>query len=389
MIPIELSTRGDYFVDQGNSFAYKLLQKVEQEEDSDFTLSPLSLNLAFGMLIEGAEQGQILDSVCKVLGFEEGGRTDIRDYCSTMMKRLPEMDKLSSISMSNLVVTNNDLGNTDQSFQAAVHNYYYNSYVKGLPFSYKKGVLDYVNNWGYENSNKKIRETIKESDFDNLSTAILVNTLYFKGQWANYFKRSKTTEENFTTERKDVKKVKMMKQEGYFAIGSFNNVNVLRMLYGNGAFVFDVLLPNDGISGVREVINSMILCRGEYERFLSSRKVDVWLPKFESSGRIQLEKILKEMGMGAAFEKAWLKLLDNNITESNINNVFQVSSIKIDEAGTEAAAVSVITTALGAANPGINEPQTCIFHADRPFVYTIRESSTGAVLFAGVYRGEK
>lgn len=388
LIPIELSTRGGDFVDHGNSFAFKLLQKVEQEEKSNFTLSPLSLSLAFGMLIEGAEDGPILDSVCKVLGYEEGGRQDIKEFCSTMMKRLPEMDKMSTVSMSNLVVTNNDIASPDKAFQTAVSNYH-NSYLKSLPFLNKQRVCDYINNWGYENSNKMIKETIKESDFNSLTTAILVNSLYFKGQWANYFKKSKTENESFTTEQGDVKKVKMMKQEGIFEMGSFENTSILRMPYGNGAYVFDVFLPWDDALGVKDVIKSIMSLGGEYSHSLYKRKVDVWLPKFEGSLRIDLEKILKEMGMETAFEEAWLKILDvNDKPESSISKCFQMSSIKVDETGTEAAAESVITAALGASSSSFNEPQTYVFHADRPFVYTISETSTGAVLFSGVYRGE-
>ena len=384
LVPIELTTKGKSFVANGNTFAYKLLQKVEEQEAGSFTLSPLSLNLAFGLLIEAAEEGDVLDEVCEVLGFKDGGREEIREYCTTMLNRLPEMDKLSKVMMSNLVVTNSRFGKTNPAFEKAAVDFY-GALVRNMSFRPKQEVVGFVNDWAYEHTEKMIREVLGEDDVQDATTAVLANALYFNGKWASRFKKEDTSGETFRPESGKSKKVEMMKQKEQFSIGETEKATVLRLPYGNKAYAMNVFLPKGG-STVREVINE--LAKGDPHIFWNSSEVDVWLPKFANSEkRILLTGILSNLGMTDAFGETWLKIFSEDIL-SNIGNVFQVSSIDVSESGTEAAAVTVITT-FGSNGPVADIPQrTYVFHADHPFVYTITETSTGAVLFAGVYRGE-
>ena len=384
LVPIELTTKGKGFVENGNTFAYKLLQKVEEQEAGSFTLSPLSLNLAFGLLIEAAEKGDALDEVCEVLGFKDGGREEIRQYCTTMLSRLPEMDKLSKVLMSNLVITNSRFGKTNPAFEKAAVDFY-GALVRNMSFRPKQEVVGFVNDWAYEHTEKMIREVLGEDDVQDATTAVLANALYFNGKWASRFKKEDTSGETFRPESGKSKKVEMMKQKEQFSIGETEKASVLRLPYGNKAYAMNVFLPKGG-STVREVINE--LAKGDPHIFWNSSEVDVWLPKFANSEkRILLTGILSNLGMTDAFGETWLKIFSEDIL-SNIGNVFQVSSIDVSESGTEAAAVTVITT-FGSNGPVADIPQrTYVFHADHPFVYTITETSTGAVLFAGVYRGE-
>ena len=383
LVPIELTTRGKGFVENGNTFAYKLLQEVEAQQAGSFTLSPLSLNLAFGLLLEAAEEGEVLDEVCEVLGFKDGGREEVRQYCTTMLSRLPEMDKLSKVLMSNLVVTNSQIGKTDPAFEKAAVDFY-DALVRNMSFRPRQEVVRFVNDWAYEHTEKMIREVLSEGDLSDMTTAVLANALYFNGNWTNRFKKNDTSKETFKPESGKSKKVEMMKQKEQFSIGGIENASVLRLPYGNKAFAMDVYLPREDRS-VREVIDE--LAQGAPRIFWSSGEVDLWLPKFGNSGRIELETILKEMGMSAAFESDWLKLFsEENL--SAIQKVFQVSSIDVSENGTEAAAVTVTGGWFTYDGETPTKPKTFVFHADHPFVYTITETTTGAILFAGVYRGE-
>ena len=123
LVPIELpaATRG--FVSGGNDFSFRLLQQVEKGTEDSFLISPLSLSMAFGLLVESAVEGPVLDEVTETLGFGKGGRENIRAYCSTLMKRLPEMDKLSKVRLANLVLTNRDYGKTNAAFEQMALEY--------------------------------------------------------------------------------------------------------------------------------------------------------------------------------------------------------------------------------------------------------------------------
>ena len=110
--------------------------------------------------------------------------------------------------------------------------------------------------------------------------------------------------------------------------------------------------------------------------------VDLWLPKFETKYHIKLNDILSAMGMPSAFDDKSADFKAMSDYALCLSFVQQDAVIKVDEEGTEAAAVSAAgmmkATSVG---PG----ERVVFHADHPFIYLITESSSGAVLFAGRY----
>ena len=384
LVPIELPAGTRSFVEGGNDFAFNLLQRVEKGTEGSFLISPLSVGMAFGLLVESAEEGAVLDAVTETLGFGKGGRENIRAYCSTMMERLPEMDKLSKVRLANLVLTNRDFGKTNAAFEQMALDYY-DALVKNLSFGQPKVIVDLVNAWASEKTEGMIPEAIKESDLSPQTTAVLANALYFNGKWTNRFQKSDTAKEDFTPEGGKRVKVDMMKQEETFSAATCKEGTALRLPYGNKAFEMTVILPNEGVG-----VDGMVARLAKDRSWLSdcsAVKTDLWLPKFKLSPmRTELNDILSDMGMRDAFYATWLDLLDGGGAESTISKVFQTATIDVDESGTEAAAVTVITAKITSPGPGMSGP--LVFHADRPFIFTISESSTGAILFAGVYRGE-
>lgn len=384
LVPIELPAGTRSFVEGGNDFAFNLLQRVEKGTEGSFLISPLSVGMAFGLLVESAEEGAVLDAVTETLGFGKGGRENIRAYCSTMMERLPEMDKLSKVRLANLVLTNRDFGKTNAAFEQMALDYY-DALVKNLSFGQPKVIVDLVNAWASEKTEGMIPEAIKESDLSPQTTAVLANALYFNGKWTNRFQKSDTAKEDFTPEGGKRVKVDMMKQEETFSAAACKEGTALRLPYGNKAFEMTVILPNEGVG-----VDGMVARLAKDRSWLSdcsAVKTDLWLPKFKLSPmRTELNDILSDMGMRDAFYATWLDLLDGGGAESTISKVFQTATIDVDESGTEAAAVTVITAKYSSPGPGMSGP--LVFHADHPFIFTISESSTGAILFAGVYRGE-
>ena len=245
LVPIELPAETRSFVEGGNDFAFNLLQRVEKGTEGSFLISPLSVGMAFGLLVESAEEGAVLDAVTETLGFGKGGRENIRAYCSTMMERLPEMDKLSKVRLANLVLTNRDFGKTNAAFEQMALDYY-DALVKNLSFGQPKVIVDLVNAWASEKTEGMIPEAIKESDLSPQTTAVLANALYFNGKWRNRFQKSDTAKEDFTREGGKRVKVDMMKQEETFSAATCKEGTALRLPYGNKAFEMTVILPNEG-----------------------------------------------------------------------------------------------------------------------------------------------
>ena len=371
--PIELSSRTKSFVSEGNRFAFQLLQEVERQEGKSFMVSPLSLNLALGMLLESAPQCDDADKVMDMLGYPEGSREEISEYADLMMERLPHMDKKTTVSMANLAVTNSDKGKINPDFAQSAQTYYH-ALTESMSFSNPGKVAERVNGWAYERTEKMIPEVIGESEVKDW-TFLLANALYFKGKWIAPFEKGQTADERFHSgSGKDIQ-VKMKKSDkiGY---GENNACQAVNLSYGNGAFSMQVYLPKAGI----DVEGLLYSPENITSLPFSLHEVDLWLPRFSIEKKVDLKDILESMSGGAILRCPYY-VLD---VPSVLSAAFQAASIKVDEEGTEAAAVTVVGGKLMDAPQG----KKAVFHADRPFVFTITETSTQAVLFAGVYRGE-
>ncbi len=372
--PIELSSRTKSFVSEGNRFAFQLLQKVERQEGKSFMVSPLSLNLALGMLLESAPQCEDADKVMDMLGYPEGSREEIREYADLMMERLPRMDKKTTVSMANLAVTNSDKGKINPDFAQSAQTYYH-AQTESMSFSNPGKVAERVNDWAYERTEKMIPEVIGESEVKDW-TFLLANALYFKGKWIAPFEKGQTADERFHSgSGKDIQ-VKMMKKSDKIGYGENNACQAVDLPYGNGAFSMQVYLPKAGI----DVEGLLYSPENITSLPFSLHEVDLWLPRFSIEKKVDLKDILESMSGGAILRCPYY-VLD---APSVLSAAFQAASIKVDEEGTEAAAVTVVGGKLTDAPQG----KKAVFHADRPFVFTITETSTQAVLFAGVYRGE-
>ena len=145
-----------------------------------------------------------------------------------------------------------------------------------------------------------------------------------------------------------------------------------------------VIFGSDGIEGCSHSVFEIISNSIDEAREGYGTLINVWLPPFESKYHIQLNDILCDMGMPRSFGPAaqFKPMSDDALWLSFVQ---QDAVIKVDEEGTEAAA---ITSAGMLGATAIPEPPRVIdFHCDHPFLYLITENSTGTILFAGKFSG--
>jgi serpin B len=139
-----------------------------------------------------------------------------------------------------------------------------------------------------------------------------------------------------------------------------------------------IFLPREGktIADVLAAINGQNWQFRSYDSYI----VDLKMPRFKTDAELNLVPVMKALGLSTAFtDAAEFPYLGNR--PFAIGDMFQKAVISLDEAGTEAAA---ITMASGATSV----PREVNFHANRPFFYIISELSTGAIFFIGQYMGE-
>ena len=203
---------------------------------------------------------------------------------------------------------------------------------------------------------------------------MLVNTVYLKSAWADAFGKYFTCMEEFTcadgsTAYKDMMKAK--DRYRYFE----DEDSKLVVVPLRGGLYFVAVLGDDS-----DWMEQYALARYD--------DVDLWLPKLDTESEFGEETLLgylAQRGAEDAFSPAKADFSGMSETAWYIQSMLQKARIKTDEGGLEAAAVTAIVYALGAAPGEFVEPQYKEFHADRPFTYYITAGSAYAplVVFAG------
>ncbi len=377
---ISLTRTEQELVKGSNDFAFNLFRKVTSQKSE--IVSPISITYALGMLNNGAV-GETQAEINKVLGFGDAGADGINDFCRKMLSEAPNLDKLTKVMIANTIYMNKGYQLYPDFITKA--NTCYDAEPETRDF-FDGQTRDVINKWGNDHTEGMIPEVLSEEEFDPLAVSYLLNAIYFKGAWAEKFDKGNTKDETFTTETGKEKQVPMMHQEHVFNYTEDETCQMLSLPYGNNAYSMTILLPKEGktINDVAQTLTTETWQKRKLR--MGGVNVDVKLPRFESQSDLKLTEIMSALGMPKAFTpKADFSNFCN--VPTYIGLMKQVAKIKLNEEGTEAAAVTVIMMC-GANIGGPSEPQRIKFHATRPFLYVISEQSTGAIFFIGQYMGD-
>lgn len=369
---IELTEGERQLIASNNDFAFNLFRKVRGETSS--IVSPLSITYALGMMNNGAT-GKTQQEINETLGFGEAGADGINAFCQKMLTEAGTLDEKTKALISNTIFVNEGKGCYLQDDFIAKASEFYNAQPQSRNF-FDGETMDVINQWANDHTEGMIPKVLDESSFNPWAVSYLLNALYFKGVWSEPFDVAETKEEAFG----GGSAVPMMHNyvECEYAENSLYQTIVLP--YGNGAYRMKIFLPREGKT-IDDVLNT--LNSNNWKTKGQQYGVDLKLPRFETENNINLVNTMSDLGMPTAFTAAaefpYLCINKNDIF---IGNMFQFAKIKLDEQGTEAAAVTVIE----ATDTGIGPEAD--FHATRPFFYIISEQSTGAIFFIGQYTGE-
>ena len=367
---IELTDGERQLIASNNDFAFNLFRKARGNEST--VLSPLSITYALGMLNNGAD-GQTLQEINQTLGFGEAGADAINAFCQKMLIEACTLDDKTKALIANTIFVNEGLGYRLQDGFVKKANDYYSAQPQNRDFGDGE-TMDVINQWANDHTEGMIPSVLDEDTFDPSVVSYLLNALYFKGAWSSPFDVAETKEENFG----GGEAVPMMhKPYTDFEYTENDFYQAVNLPYGNGAYRMSIFLPREGktIGNVLDVLNG-----SNWQVKGYTYKVDLKLPRFETETNLNLVEIMSALGMPTAFTgEAEFPYFCN--TSVFIGNMLQVAKIKLDEQGTEAAAVTVIEMTGGM-------PKTVEFHANRPFLYVISEQSTGSIFFIGQYMGK-
>ena len=373
-------TRGELeMVNHSNEFAFNLFRTAQDEKKSQI-LSPISITYALGMLNNGAG-GETQEQINKVLGFGDTGADSINVFCYKMLKIAPTLDPLTKVMIANTIYMNKDYVLKQEFVEKA--NAFYNAKPETRDFHDGK-TINVINQWASDHTEQMITEVLDEDSFNPDAVSYLLNAIYFKGSWTSKFDKAETVSEIFEHAGPDKNLVMppMMHQQASFDYGETADYQALRLPYGNGSFVMTVLLPKAQTNAVPTVPTAETW--QQLNQRMHGCTVDVKLPRFETTTNIDLKAIMTALGMPNAFDYQKADFSNFCNTPTYIGLMKQVAKIKLDEEGTEAAAVTVIGMDNGEMTGG---PSIVTFHANHPFLYVISEKQTGAVFFIGQYTG--
>ncbi len=356
-----------------NAFALDLYAKLRTAEGNLF-FSPYSVSSALAMTFAGA-RGQTATEMAGVLHFTLPHER-LHPACAVLEQRIEagESDGGCQLSIANALWAQQGLTILDEFRQLTAENY--GAGLRALDFrTATEQARQTINTWVEEQTHNKIVELLKPGDVRPMTALVLTNAIYFKGLWLSPFEADRTGEAAFTVEPGRQVQVPMMNQAGEFGIGHGDGAQLLELPYVGDDLAMVVLLPQkeDGLADLERSLTPEKL--DKWLGTLRSRRVAIYLPRFELTKRFDLGDVLRAMGMAAAFGGAADFGGITGKKELFIDKVVHKAFVSVDEEGTEAAA------ATGVAMARTSLPPT--FRADHPFMFLIRHRPTGAILFVG------
>ena len=376
---MEYTQEEQSYIKQNNDLAFSVIKYLQEVDSSEnIVLSPLLLMTNLSLAANGAD-GETLKEFMQLLGVKENNLDVLNSFCKKVINSSSENDSVSTF-MGNFVVINKGKEIMDSFIDAAQTNY--EAEVESMDFSSKSSV-ERINKWCSILTHGKIPKII--DGLNENDVMYLLSSIYFEGKWKaeELFEERNTELGEFTNEQGIKSMVPLMWSWEKFDYYKGDNFASLSIPY-KGGYDFVVLLPDEGTT-LKTMTSSFN--QNEWEKMLTqysdTNDIILQLPKYDIDFNFSLNDFLKKAGVVTAFDPAQARF--ENICKQKIylSKVEQRSKISVNENGTQAASITSESMYQGFDTEPID------FFVTRPFLYIIKESSTGAILFIGFYNGEK
>ncbi len=374
--PIDLTTRSAEKVAADNAFAFEFFRETlaVADDKTNAFVSPLSLTMALGMLYNGTSPDAAVE-MATALGVGDFTPEEINVHYQALVRALLAADPRTTLSIANSIWARESYPVKPAFYD--VNRTYYDAEVQSRDFSLQ-ATLDEINRWCADKTNDRIPEILKIIPDD--AVMYLINAVYFKGQWKFEFDKAETRDEYFRLADGSRKSVKMMSQEADLSYYWDETLNCVDLPYGNDAFSMMVMMPTREDGSLDELIAALDAdTYGKVADGLHETGVMLKLPRWKQGCEFLLKDAVENLGIGRIFAPG---NLDNIADDSRlfVSEIKQKTFVEVTEEGTEAAAVTSVEAGVTSVGPGSG---SMFFIADRPFLYLIRERSTGAILFMG------
>ena len=380
-LPRALSASEVGAIQASNDFAFELLRETwaRESDHPNVFLSPLSATMALGMVLNGAD-GETFQAMRSTLGWEGMSQDEINQAYRDLMDLLLDLDSSVELLIANSTWAREGMPFLPEFFQAVQE--WFDAEARELDFD-DPAAVDAINAWAEEKTNGRIPEVLEEIEPEHI--LFLLNAVYFNGDWTNQFDRAETGPAPFTLS--DGQEVQVQRMNGRIPAGIRQlpgGIRVGELPYGGQAFVMTLVLPppDSSLDDLLAELDGATWAEwtsGLPEDYADAREIQVGLPRLELTYSKELNDVLSDMGMEVAFdpgEADFSRLIQVTPTQNAyLDFVKQDTFLRVDEEGTEAAAVTTVGVGVTSAPPSLI--------VDRPYLLVIRERLSGTILFMG------
>ncbi|XP_070135463.1 serine protease inhibitor 42Dd-like isoform X2 [Drosophila bipectinata] len=346
---------------------YQILAK--EDADKNIISSPLSLEIVMAMLYMGADgnTAKELQAALKLPGEKKDVAKKYKDFFTNLHGR----EKVAILELANRIYVN-DQWSLVPEFNRIVADSFK---AEAVPINVRnpESAAATINSWVSGHTRKKITEIVTSRDMTPDLVMVLINAIYFKGDWQYKFNKANTMKNIFrTSSNQDVQVDMMSLNLVSLKANMFDDLDakVIELPYRNSSLSMQIFLPNriDGLSKLESQI-------GRFDRDLRRQTVIVQIPKFKIEFEKELVNVLKKMGIQSVFSNAAdLSGIVSGTTK--VSKVLQKAYLEVNEEGAEAAGVTGAVATFVCVDCG---PMR--FIADHPFAFLIRDGKT--ILFQG------
>ena len=341
------------------SFQISLFNKINSKyKENNLIISPLSIFQAISLVTNGAN-GETQKELLKLLDNKE--MEEINMINSKILKKLKEN---SSLEIANAIMSKLSPLND---FTYIAKNTY-DSEI--LPLKN----VNQVNKWCDKKTHGKISKIIDQ--LDPMTFMLVLNAVYFKGEWKNQFQEHLTRKQVFYNFNKEEINIDTMENTKYFNYFEDTNLQAIELNFKKESISALIILPNKKLN-INEFIEILDKDNEYYYSIinnLKNTKVNLRLPKFELTYSKKLKEVLKTIGVNLPFEKNADFSKIRNQNDIYINEIIHKTYLKVNEQGTEAAAVTAVEMLLASAFQP--EPEKIYYmYVNRPFLFILRNKN--------------
>ncbi len=377
-LPRTLTQAETRLIQADNAFTFALLREALASEPAgaNVFVSPLSVAMALGMTYNGADgaTATAFEQTLRVTGLT---RDEINASYRGLIDMLRALDPTTTFRIANSIWFRRDYV-FDPAF-LQTNRTFFDAESRGLDFA-DPASAGVINAWVNDATAGRI-PTIIDPPIPDDMIMYLVNAIYFKGTWTHRFDPARTSAQPFYLDGGGTVQVPLMTHGAEVPVRGHEDAlaSVVDLPYGGGAFSMTLVLPAPGQT-VHTVAAQLDQARWDaWIAALDSGEVTVYLPKFTLSYELEAtDPVLQALGLAPAYCDAVPPPDFTRMDPSGracISEVKHKTFVLVDEAGTEAAAVTSVGVGVTSA--------PAMVRVDRPFLFAIRERLSGTILFVG------